>query len=221
MTDPRTPHAMLTRLEALNRIAIALGARTYLEVGVQRGHVFRLMRVADKVGVDPDPLSAATVHETSDAYFAALDPAVRFDLIFIDGLHLSEQVERDVANALAHLSEGGVIMLHDCDPPSELAGGREMCSGFWCGDVWRAWVAWRRLLAPWIYQNFTVDADLGLGVIRHIAGTTRFRLNPDALAHCRENLDWPTFQAQRKTLLGLVPPEQFTTWVRGLTPIPR
>lgn len=212
---------MLTRLEALNRIAHSLGARTYLEIGVQRGHVFRLVNVAHKVGVDPDPLSAATVHETSDAYFAGLDPAVRFDLIFIDGLHLSEQVERDVENALAHLSEGGVLVLHDCDPPNETAAGREMCSGFWCGDVWRAWVAWRRLLAPWNYQTHTVDADLGLGMIHHVPWSERFRFHAGTMADCRPSPDWSAFQRQRRDVLGLVTPEWFRAWARDLKPIPR
>lgn len=195
----------LTRLEALNMIAGALGARTYLEIGVQRGLVFRVVNVDHKVGVDPDPRSAASIHRTSDAYFADLDPATRFDLIFIDGLHLAEQVEQDVVNALKHLSPGGVIMLHDCDPPTARSADRIMDPALWCGDVWRAWTRIRTFMP----STFTVDADLGLGVI---SPTEPIRPVPES----REYPTWADFYQNRADALGLVSPTDFRRWVRTL-----
>lgn len=155
----------MNRWTLLNRIATQLDARTYLEIGVQAGHAFSQVEVEQKVGVDPDPRSAATLHMTSDAYFASLDEscsAERFDLVFVDGLHHREQVVRDVQNAIRYLSPGGAIVVHDCDPPNERAGGRAMCSGVWCGDVWRGWIDLRRVLDR---EAFVVDTDLGCGVI--------------------------------------------------------
>lgn len=152
----------MNRWDLLNQIAARIGARTYLEIGVQGGHAFSRVEVERKVGVDPDPSSAATIHLPSDAYFASLDSEERFDLVFVDGLHHREQVVRDVENSIRHLSPGGAIVVHDCNPPTERAGGRAMCGGVWCGDVWRGWIDLRRSLDR---EAFVVDTDLGCGVI--------------------------------------------------------
>ena len=206
----------MTRLDLLNLIAAVTRAKTYLEVGVQGGLVFKLVNVPNRVGVDPDPRSAATVHQTSDDYFAALDPSVKFDLIFIDGLHLAEQVERDAANALSHLSEDGVIVFHDCDPPNEQAGQRDMCAGYWCGDTWKAWLKVRAVNDR---QTLTVDTDLGLGVILPI---TVGRV-ADQSCHLLSDLSWldqpgawSTFQQNRSALLNLVSPTAARTWINRL-----
>lgn len=200
----------MTRLEALNLMASALGARTYLEIGVQRGLVFRVVNVAHKVGVDPDPRSAASIHRTSNDYFADLDPATRFDLIFIDGLHLAEQVEQDVANALKHLTPGGVIMLHDCSPPTKRSAEREIDPALWCGDVWRAWVRIRAFMP----STFTVDTDLGLGVI---SPTDPIRPVPEPHVYAT----WEDLDQHRQTALGLVPVPEFRRWVRTLPRLAR
>lgn len=155
----------MNRWDLINRIAARIGARRYLEIGVQAGHAFSRVEVAERVGVDPDPRSAATLHLPSDAYFANLDEsgsAERFDLVFVDGLHHREQVVRDVQNAIRYLTPGGAIVVHDCDPPNERAGGRAMCGGVWCGDVWKGWIDLRRSLDR---EAFVVDTDLGCGVI--------------------------------------------------------
>ena len=54
---------------------------------------------------------------TSDAFFSQNNQI--FDLIFIDGLHYSHQVLRDINNALRWLSPTGTIVLHDCNPSTE------------------------------------------------------------------------------------------------------
>lgn len=201
------------RLEVINRIATAIRARTYLEIGVQKGDVFRMVLVTNRVGVDPDSTSAATHHMTSDAYFADLPADRTFDLIFVDGLHLAEQVQADIENAARHLSPGGVIVVHDCDPPTERAGQREMCMGVWCGDVWRGWIASRSALAG--YDTFTVDMDLGLGIIvQSPAGLDRDR--PPARI---EPLTWAEFQADRNRYLGLVSVADAVRWIRTLAPV--
>ncbi len=198
----------MNRLEVLNRIAGAIHARTYLEIGVQEGKVLRFVNVPHKVGVDPDRTSAATLHRTSDDYFSDLDPVIRFDLIFIDGLHLAEQVEKDVANARQHLTPGGVIVLHDCDPPTERSAAREIDPNLWCGDVWKAWVKLRAELA----HTFTVDTDLGLGVIAPESSP-----RPSPRLPIPET--WTEMRARRSDALGLVSVDEFRRWVRTLTPL--
>jgi hypothetical protein len=85
---------------------------------------------------------------TSDEFFAQNDKRKkekeRFDLIFIDGLHHADQVEKDIVNAWYALNEGGVILLHDVHPPTEAhqVVPREQLS--WTGDVWKSFVGFRQ-----------------------------------------------------------------------------
>jgi hypothetical protein len=85
---------------------------------------------------------------------------VKFDLVFIDGLHFSEQVDRDIENSLQHLNPGGTIVLHDCNPTTE-AIGTYPCQvhGPWTGDVWKAIAAWRTRSE---FDICVVDFDWGV-----------------------------------------------------------
>lgn len=152
------------RSELLNLIARRIGAKTYLEIGVYSGASFNAVEVQHKVGVDPAPGSVATIYQESDRYFEDLAPDVRFDLVFVDGLHTREQAGRDIQNALAHLAPGGVVVVHDCDPPTEASAGQAEVPGIWCGEVWRAWVHFRAT-HPLGRTAFVVDTNLGCGVI--------------------------------------------------------
>ncbi len=51
---------------------------------------------------------------TSDEFFATNDR--HFDVIFVDGLHESEQVLKDVSAALDILNPNGFVFMHDCNP---------------------------------------------------------------------------------------------------------
>ena len=75
---------MILRYDVLNRLAERIGARRYLEIGVLDGTTFDAVSVAEKVSVDPGPVARVTHRMTSDAYFEALQPAERFDLVFVD-----------------------------------------------------------------------------------------------------------------------------------------
>ena len=218
----------LSRLDVLNRIAAHLRARTYLEIGVQTGIVFRSVNVAHKVGVDPDPTSAATRHMTSDAFFAMRDEHLStagagalgtFDLIFIDGLHLAEQVAKDAANALRHLTPGGAIVFHDCDPPTEISQRRTMDDvSCWCGDTWRAWVALVDTLAFMRRAGvdaFTVDADLGLGVVLTSKGAPVPVVEPVKPTA----MPYEVFRGHRSDWLRLRSPAWFRERLRDVEPL--
>jgi hypothetical protein len=139
-------------------LARALGARTYLEIGVARGVTFRSVEMPERTGVDPsfrfDTRSVADdstllVEATSDEYFATLPVDRTFDIMFLDGLHTAEQTYRDVCHALAHAHARTVILLDDTlpsDPWSALPDrarsvrlrGYESSDGVpWHGDVYK------------------------------------------------------------------------------------
>jgi hypothetical protein len=154
------------------------GDTQYLEIGVRDPADNFNKVVADvKYSVDPgleyreNPVDFKV---TSDEFFSLLSSNeilssdIRFDLIFIDGLHLAEQVNRDITNALKYIKDDGFIVLHDCNPPTEWHA-RETFSysqtpaGFhWNGTTWKAFLKWRS--EPSV-NSCCIDSDWGVGVL--------------------------------------------------------
>jgi len=198
---------MAARWDLLNALAQQLGARNYLEIGVQHGHCFNRVNVPCKLGVDPAG-GPATHCVTSDHFFAHLvTRETRFDLIFVDGLHHREQVHRDILNAWAHLTPGGAILVHDCDPPSEQAGLRDVCGGIWCGDVWRGWLEARYDLAAQGAGLATVETDLGCGLV--VAGSVLEPVAPPWPRQEAAGASWGFYQQHRREWLRAVSVDEF------------
>ena len=125
----------------------------YLEIGVDdpAGNFDKII-CKHKHSVDPCiefDTEDVTYKKTSDEFFDLLDnnkldlpKDYKWDVIFIDGLHQANQVERDFDNALKHLSDTGFILMHDTNPPT-LWHGREDyklpngCLAPWNGTVWK------------------------------------------------------------------------------------
>jgi len=54
------------------------------------------------------------VHKTtSDLYFEKLNPSKKFDLVYVDGSHLSQDVYRDAINVNKHLKSKGLLIFDD------------------------------------------------------------------------------------------------------------
>ncbi len=157
------------RAELLNLIAYSNSYRTYLEIGVRNPQsTYNRICCDQKTGVDPAPQMPCTYMMTSDEFFNTVQPhlSVRYDLVFIDGLHEAHQVYQDTENALANLSSNGTIVLHDCNPTQKehQTTKRKPGQKHWTGDTWKAF-ALLRMTRPDL-EMFTVNADWGLGVIR-------------------------------------------------------
>jgi hypothetical protein len=132
---------------------------------VSNGINFCTVTAPEKIGVDPISPSPAVLMETSkpgvryfaltsDEFFQQWAPqalAGGVDVVFIDGLHTYGQAYRDCLNSLEYLNPGGLILLHDCLPTSELEArvadnfedasrlNAGMASNYdWVGDVWKA-----------------------------------------------------------------------------------
>ena len=95
--------------------------KKYLEIGVRnRKSNFDLIKSKTKYSVDPAVnLSNHNDHFqlTSDDFFSnlksnkILSSNIKFDVIFVDGLHLAEQVEKDIKNSLEFIKDDGFIVL--------------------------------------------------------------------------------------------------------------
>jgi len=89
----------MKRYEIINRVIESKGYSDYLEIGVRDGKCFKEICCKNKTGVDPNPVSSGTTHiMTSDNFFSSITEDTKFDVIFIDGLHLDFQVDVDIEN---------------------------------------------------------------------------------------------------------------------------
>jgi hypothetical protein len=128
---------------------------TYLEIGVETGYTFNNVHFLNKTGVDPLPHfeSEHLVVKTSDDYFlqninTENNKNTKFDIVFIDGLHQSEQVAKDINNSIKFLNENGKVLLDDIIPLNydeqlKVPLKHEVRNGIlktfvpWTGDVWK------------------------------------------------------------------------------------
>lgn len=186
------------RTDIINRLIAKYGYTSYLEIGVHdRSLNTSKVNCDDITGVDPDPRAKADFVMSSDEFFAG--NTRRFDIVFVDGLHHSEQVYRDIVNALRVLNDGGTIVCHDLNPADESEQLRTSVSdGPWTGDCWKAWVQLRTERED--LEMFVVDADFGCGIIRRGA-QPRLRIEGE--------LTWPNFKRHKRTWLNLISVDEF------------
>ena len=87
----------------------------YLEIGVENNDVFNSipLKLKNKYGVDP--VCGGNYRLTSDAFFEEYKH-LKFDVIFIDGLHHYLQCQKDAINSINSLNKKGVIFFHDMLP---------------------------------------------------------------------------------------------------------
>lgn len=174
---------------------------TYLEVGVQdyESNCARI-NASHKVAIDPAPRGKCDFVGTSDAYFGSISDDVMFDIIFIDGLHHSDQVLKDIDNSLKHLNPKGTIVVHDCLPESFHNQIRHDHGGEWTGDVWKAIVYLKGRRADLDIK--VVNHDWGCGIIR--------RGSQDLIEKLElEEINWDLFMSRRDEILSVISEQEF------------
>jgi len=162
-----------SRIDIVQMIINSKNYKRYLEIGCFKNELFDNIVCHFKVGVDP--VSGGTIRDTSDNYFEKYKD-VKFDCIFIDGLHKYDQVKRDILNSLEHLNQDGIIMLHDCLPSNVYDQAIPRCQYKWNGDVWKALVEMRTKPNLDVY---TCYADEGIGIIFNRKNRNILKLNID------------------------------------------
>ena len=188
----------MKRTEIINHLIVKNNYKRYLEIGVRNpDENLNKITVEHKDGVDP--AGNCNYPIPSDDFFNQLDVDIRYDIIFIDGLHLDYQVEQDITNSLKHLNEGGTIVMHDCSPIKEEHQVEEYVVGkTWNGTTWKAYVKVRMIDEN--LSMYVVDADHGVGIITKGKQT----LYPKS-----DVLDFKLLDENRKEILNLITPEKF------------
>jgi hypothetical protein len=200
----RNLNSEIKRYDIINYLIEKYNLVNYLEIGVFKGENIREVKASHKDGVDPSVehfVAPETNYPiTSDEFFELIKGHdIKYDIIFIDGLHHAEQVKKDIRNALDHIVDGGFILLHDCNPTSYEAQQVPRRTIAWNGDVWKAFVSFKQLYPN--MKSCVVDTDFGVGVIQ-----VDNNMQPEL-----ENIDfeYTYFNEHKKELLNLITFDEF------------
>jgi hypothetical protein len=196
----------MKRTDIINVLIQKYGYKSYLEVGTQDPTSnFDKINAECKVSIEPFPRGEVTFVGTSDEYFESITDDVKYDIIFIDGLHHNDQVLKDIENSLNHLSENGTIVCHDCLPSTERMQVRDMHNGEWTGDVWKAIAELR--VERIDLDIKVVDTDYGCGIIRR--GTNiPYQTNDNYKSYYYYSMN-------KWNMLNVISSEQFIQWANS------
>jgi hypothetical protein len=194
----------IKRYDIINHLIEKYKLINYLEIGVFQGENIRLVNAIHKDGVDPGAegyvVPEVNYPMTSDTFFELIKGHdIKYDIIFIDGLHHADQVEKDIQNSLNHLVPNGFIVMHDCNPVSYEAQQIPRETIAWNGDTWKAFVDFK-YNHP-LYKCCVIDTDFGVGIIQN---------NNDKRNQLKlEMWEWNYFYENRKQLLNLISWDEF------------
>lgn len=188
----------MNRTEVLQEFIARKKYSTYIEIGTYKGASFLPLKCLNKMAVDPymhiswrrklkwmikNPYNVSNKYFelTSDEFFRKksqkLEKMALPSLFFIDGLHTFKASLQDVLNSLKYTRKGGLIVMHDCYPPSLAAAtparsfkeAKEKSvkgwTGQWCGDVWKT-IVYLKNLYPQTLDVVVLNTDFGLGIVK-------------------------------------------------------
>jgi hypothetical protein len=202
------------RYDIINSLIKKNQFKNYLEIGVRNpSECFDLIHCINKDSVDPGEEfqeNPVKYKMTSDEFFNLLDnnnldksSDFKWDVIFIDGLHISTQVIRDILNSLNHLNENGYIILHDCNPPSIYFAREDYYVDgkpeAWNGTVWKS-IYWLRANRNDLSIE-VVDTDWGVGIIK--------KESFQPIPFNNVFFEYNQMDQNRKRDLGLITPNEF------------
>jgi Methyltransferase domain len=148
----------------------------------------------------------------------------KIDICLIDGFHTYECATRDLIFAFELIEDGGVLVVHDCLPPSQLFASPSWTKGDWAGVSYKAYLDF--VLTRDDLDYFTVDADWGCGVIVKNRAWNFMADSPSTIRKSKLACDWFSihnddqavfnfFLKNHEQLLRLIPTKAF---VSGLGP---
>jgi hypothetical protein len=214
------------KVDIVHRLMAVFGYRRYLEVctpmtgfryrDIDRARLDTSRRLMYRCPAEYDDGLPIDIRSASLEIGDGLDRLAReatFDVALVDPWHEYATSLRDIQTALALLSPGGALVVHDCLPPDEYFARTEFTGEPWCGVTYQAFldvVIARRDLA-----YCTVDADFGCGVIRKVPARMQPAIDASLVDGWRRasTADPPTtfqfFQQHKRELLELASVAEF------------
>lgn len=209
----------MNHTDLLNYLITKHGLKSYCEIGVRDTRQnFDEIRCPFKIGVDPcfkrNPLTNSDYRYgrdelnkeniilcsmDSDTYFKESQRVM--DLIFIDGDHTAEQVERDFNNSLRCLNDGGFIVIHDCLPTEE----KTTCVPRGSQKIWHGTV-YQFVMKLYTLHGIgfvTLNMDEGCCIV------WKDKMKQSYFPEPLYPFGWRTYKSVGKVIMNVVEPEMY------------
>jgi hypothetical protein len=154
--------AFFKRHAFINKAISQFSTCNYLEIGVAENDVFNSIPLPIKNKFGVDPFSGGNYRMTSDNFFKKYRQ-LKFDVIFVDGLHHYLSCQKDVINSMNVLNKSGIILIDDLIPKSSLEAAVPRKHDYWTGDVWKVAV---ELFNSKNVEFKIINIDSGIGVLK-------------------------------------------------------
>ncbi|SBO42140.1 class I SAM-dependent methyltransferase [Cyanobium sp. NIES-981] len=227
----RNRHPLCGKADVVNALGWANAYSSYLEIATPTSGG-RFMAVCGRQFVHrrralynapADYADGLPVHHRQEGAEGArvLQPLVesgeRFDVVFLDPYHTYAASSLDLHVALQLLRPGGVIVVHDCNPPDPALTCPEFRPGEWMGQTYLAFLD---LLSRCPHlDHCVVNTDWGVGLIWHAEAPSPRRfagLPPRPGLGGMDVSDWRVFCLHRKHLLRLITVRRFLRVFAGV-----
>ena len=175
---------MQTKHQLFNQAINDKGYEVYLEIGIDDpNNNFNHVLAPQKIGVDPYmdttdchiwqahnktvlmhriDKSAHFYHQTSEKFFEGAGGAMKFDISFIDGLHLEKTVQHDIDNCISRTRKGGIVFIDDCLPQTwQEALEDPIPRSAWRGTVYRAFWKTRLFSSSFCWTGVIEELNMG------------------------------------------------------------
>ena len=137
------------------------------------------------------------------------------DICLVDSYHSYEHTKRDLTESYRLLPDGGMLVVHDCLPPTAAAATPTATQSEWCGVSYKAYLDF--VLTAGQLDYCTVDCDYGCGLIiknrrlpvKNLPETDRQTVQKWFATGDDYDLAYGCLGANKNTLLRLISPAQF------------
>jgi hypothetical protein len=103
----------------------------------------------------------------SDLLSTITELNTKWDLICIDPFHGYTESISDLTMLASFLTEDGLMICHDCYPPTRKLVGSIFRVGFWCGVTYGAFIEFAYNNPNWFYT--VLNTDYGLGIMSKVS----------------------------------------------------
>ena len=120
---------------------------------------------AKNIGIEESPTFRTAMKNSSEiiSTIQSISGHESYDLVFIDPYHSYENSYEDIVGAFSLVKDGGALVIHDCNPPTEISAGPTFTGGEWCGLTYWAFIDF--VIGRSGIRYTTLDADYGCGII--------------------------------------------------------
>lgn len=153
----------------------------------------------------------------------------KYDLVFVDPHHSYRCSTLDILGAACLLGPAGIMVVHDCNPPTRELAQPDFRRNEWCGLTYEAFIDY--CCSAKTSAFFTVDCDYGCGVVFRNAknvprefdvtsGRDRLALSWFG-AKSNDHRRYSFFDRMRSKLLNLISTDRFLEIVHAPRDQPR